>query len=481
MSFHEAIAAPGRKSRAPAASVPAAAVGLMVQRKCACGTHDNGAGCEECKKKWGRQKSSDHGRASTPGLAPPIVHEVLRSPGDPLDPAVRALMEPRFRQDFSGVRVHTDSKAAQSARAVQALAFTAGRHIVFDSARNTPDTSSNQPLLAHELTHVIQQDRRDPGEQVYVGSPHNAFEREADQQAQRLERNSGTQAAESLGLRRAPPDLLQRAALGGGLIGAGVGAGLGALVGGLAGGGIGALIGGAAGLVAGGLIGALIGSRKEKRIALTCPIECEGTNLGTISSTGLFFHASRQRTVEQGSAEATGVGTSLHFNSSGAEVEDGCPCDCDEFKIIQVLETTHPAAGQGDSYVDNAGRDTPFYGDVYLSGEGRHVIPAGYPGAGETTTSTHSIYDRPYRTTESLEARDLRWEAEACVACVKTAEPDLILGGITYGFSRTYNAAEGSFGAVQGMGPACRETPSTHFLDTLRNDPSVSAYDFEGR
>jgi len=87
----------------------------------------------------------------------PVVQEVLRSPGRPLDLAVRAFMEPRFGHDFSRVRVHADAKAAESAREVNALAYTLGRDVVFGGGRYVPGTSAGQKLLAHELTHVIQQ------------------------------------------------------------------------------------------------------------------------------------------------------------------------------------------------------------------------------------------------------------------------------------------------------------------------------------
>jgi hypothetical protein len=84
-------------------------------------------------------------------VAPPIVHKVLSSPGQPLDAATRSHMEPRFGRDFSLVNVHSDREAARSARAVNALAYTVGQHIVL--AQN-----SLQPgLLAHELAHVVQQ------------------------------------------------------------------------------------------------------------------------------------------------------------------------------------------------------------------------------------------------------------------------------------------------------------------------------------
>jgi hypothetical protein len=143
--------------------------------------------------------------------APQIVHEALRSPGQRLDPAVRSFMEPRFghdfsrvqlrtngspmastglkinpardrfeqeadqvaenvtrlperdarqpamRHDFSQVRVHTGAKAAKSARAVNALAYTVGRDVVFGAGQYEPETRAGRELLAHELAHVVQQ------------------------------------------------------------------------------------------------------------------------------------------------------------------------------------------------------------------------------------------------------------------------------------------------------------------------------------
>jgi hypothetical protein len=62
---------------------------------------------------------------------PSIIHEVLSSPGRPLDPGTRSFMEPRFGHDFSRVRVHTDEQAAESARSVNALAYTVSQHVVF--------------------------------------------------------------------------------------------------------------------------------------------------------------------------------------------------------------------------------------------------------------------------------------------------------------------------------------------------------------
>ncbi len=99
-----------------------------------------------------QRSSADHAGVAT---VPPIVHEVLRSPGQPLDAATRAHMEPRFRHDFSQVRVHTNVKAAH---AVNARAFTLSHDIVFGSGQYQPETSAGRQLLAHELTHVVQQE-----------------------------------------------------------------------------------------------------------------------------------------------------------------------------------------------------------------------------------------------------------------------------------------------------------------------------------
>jgi hypothetical protein len=89
--------------------------------------------------------------------APAIVHDVLRRPGQPMGAQVRRHFEQRMGQDFSHVRVHTDAQAAESAQAVSARAYTVGPHVVFGPGRYEPTSPSGQKLLAHELTHVVQQ------------------------------------------------------------------------------------------------------------------------------------------------------------------------------------------------------------------------------------------------------------------------------------------------------------------------------------
>jgi hypothetical protein len=121
---------------------------LNVQRK-----------CTECEEKEAEDPALQRSATdSTPtASAPSSVHDVLRSPGQPLDASTRAFMEPRFGHDFSDVRIHTDKKAADSARSVNARAYTVGRDVVFGDAGYAPGSSEGRKLLAHELTHTIQQ------------------------------------------------------------------------------------------------------------------------------------------------------------------------------------------------------------------------------------------------------------------------------------------------------------------------------------
>jgi hypothetical protein len=130
---------------------------LLLQRKCACGgTPGMDGECEECRSKRMTLQRRSIGQAE-PATAPSSVHVVLRSPGQPLDQTTRTFMEPRFGHDFSRVRVHTNSRAAESARAVNALAYTVGRNVVFGEGQYRPGTNEGRRLLAHELTHVVQQ------------------------------------------------------------------------------------------------------------------------------------------------------------------------------------------------------------------------------------------------------------------------------------------------------------------------------------
>ncbi|MGW1681962.1 eCIS core domain-containing protein [Saccharopolyspora sp. NPDC002376] len=118
------------------------------------------------------------------------VHDVLRSAGQPLDQPVRTEMESRLGNDFSDVRVHTDGAAHTAAESVQAHAFTSGSHIVFQRGRYDTSSTAGKHMLAHELTHVVQQ-RSGPvagtstADGLKVSDPSDAFERAAEANADR--------------------------------------------------------------------------------------------------------------------------------------------------------------------------------------------------------------------------------------------------------------------------------------------------------
>lgn len=127
------------------------------------------------------------------------VHEVLRTPGHTLPLSSRSFMESHFGQDFSQVRVHTDERATESARALNASAYTVGRDVVFDAARYRPETFEGQRLLAHELAHVVQQRGGTAGDSVLqkrltVDESDAPAEREADRMASRVMNGESVQA-----------------------------------------------------------------------------------------------------------------------------------------------------------------------------------------------------------------------------------------------------------------------------------------------
>jgi hypothetical protein len=157
--------------------------GGLLQRACACGQHSSNDGqCEACKNKQQRlfQRAAVNGSASY--HVPPIVYDVLNSPSQPLDLQTRAFMEPRFGHDFSRVRIHTDTKAGESARAVNALASTVGQDVVFGEGQYAPTHLVGQRLLAHELTHVVQQSAIKPRlqESLMLSDAQDTSEVEAD-------------------------------------------------------------------------------------------------------------------------------------------------------------------------------------------------------------------------------------------------------------------------------------------------------------
>ncbi len=166
-------------------SVPAPFYPHILQRKCTCGQHTIAGGeCADCSKKrevlqrYSLVPDDDKGMEGEGGV-PPIVHDVLSSPGQPLDPATRAFMESRLGHDFSQVRIHTNARAAEAARTIDAIAYTVGRHVVL------PGGVGNSQLLAHELAHVVQQGGGDASDRAEsISSPEDGWEREAARAAE---------------------------------------------------------------------------------------------------------------------------------------------------------------------------------------------------------------------------------------------------------------------------------------------------------
>jgi hypothetical protein len=175
-----------------------ALTGSVLQRKCACGNHTiGGVECESCGRNQiqtklaisqpgdAHEREADHvadavinGQSGVPATIGSIASiptarvqrhasldaranetatDAISSSGQSLDSETRGFMESRFGVDFSHVRVHTDAKSAESASAVNARAYTVGRDVVFGNGRYAPQTSEGRRLLAHELTHVVQQ------------------------------------------------------------------------------------------------------------------------------------------------------------------------------------------------------------------------------------------------------------------------------------------------------------------------------------
>jgi hypothetical protein len=158
--------------------------GGLLQRKCACGgTPERTGENESCREKKLQRRSENLPDASSVSKVPPIVHDVLRSAGQPLDSQTRAFMEPRFGHDFSRVRVHADERAAESASAVNAQAYTVGRDLVFARDQFQPGTTAGARLLAHELSHVVQQENAPGSSALGIGAAATPLEEQANHAA----------------------------------------------------------------------------------------------------------------------------------------------------------------------------------------------------------------------------------------------------------------------------------------------------------
>jgi hypothetical protein len=145
---------------------------------------------------------------------PASVQEVTQAPGRPLDASTRQFMEPRFGYDFSRVRVHTDARAAASADAVDARAYSVGSNIAFAANEYEPTTQRGRDLIAHELAHTIQQSRG-TGRSASRASTSDGHERAADAASAAVMRGANfavNLSPSEVGLARKPADIEERAA-----------------------------------------------------------------------------------------------------------------------------------------------------------------------------------------------------------------------------------------------------------------------------
>lgn len=154
---------------------------VTIQRKCGCDAA--GGKCDDCGKKPLQRK----GNGPAPAVSEAVTAPMEQSAGEPLAPELKEEMESRFGQDFSEVRVYTDAPAATAARNVDARAFTTGKRIYFAEGEYRPETARGRELLAHELTHIVQQ-RDGTATATGVGAFDDPFEREADRAAQEVMR-----------------------------------------------------------------------------------------------------------------------------------------------------------------------------------------------------------------------------------------------------------------------------------------------------
>jgi hypothetical protein len=151
---------------------------LRLQRKCSC--EEEGSGCARCS--GGRPKLQRKSLGAATAGVPEHARSVIASQGQPLDSNTRSVMEPRLGFDFSAVRIHSDDRARDSARRLNAAAYTVGTHVVLGNEQPATKHLRGYTLLAHELAHVVQQSR--PG----VDFDEGRLEREADDAAEAVQR-----------------------------------------------------------------------------------------------------------------------------------------------------------------------------------------------------------------------------------------------------------------------------------------------------
>lgn len=162
-----------KQTQAPTARVSAAHAPDLLRRSWVQRCGDTSCDCAHIQH--GQPKM-----AQVPVQAPPSIRRVISGEGQPLDEPFRTQAEARLGFDFSSVRIHANTEAADSAQEIGAVAYTAGNHIVFANGRFPPTTGAGMRLLNHELTHVAQQRAMTPAGELRLGPEHDAAEVQAE-------------------------------------------------------------------------------------------------------------------------------------------------------------------------------------------------------------------------------------------------------------------------------------------------------------
>jgi outer membrane lipoprotein SlyB len=370
--------------------------------------------------------------ATAPVVKPTARHGSHAGGGRPLDGTSREYMESRFGHDFSAVRVHTDDRAASTATALRARAYTVGNDIVFALGAYSPGTPAGTRLLAHELAHVVQQSNGAGGPQTkaVTSSRRDAAELEADRVAGDVADGGAARVTQS------PAAAIQ----GDWLAGAGVGGLVGAAVGGLAGlaagGGIGALVGAGVGLLVGAVLGGLIQSRMRR---------------GTWA-------------ITQANTDGANYSSDVHLTFT----PDTTKVDCGEIAFVQTVKfsdrTTHRSVETIPNYVQRrtaAGWtldriDQRSYGWYGYNNNG-------LPGGNVTPGSTRPLTPARLHDTPSDVRPDSTFEFETAAICRSGPQANQLLGVFTWGFD--VDAASHLTSRPTSDG----NEPSAEFNDAVKN------------
>lgn len=191
------MAEPNAKIRAPVADNDRAHAAVnRAPAQCACASAPGSAyACTRCRAK---ARLNRFGTGSGQAFAPPVVMQTLSGTGEPLDAERRVIMGTRLGHDFSRVRIHTGPLAQASARAVNALAYTVGHHVVLGAGQSA---RGDDAVLAHELAHVVQQREAtlSTAAPLPIDSDHSADERQAYQVGESFRRGEAATAVAATG------------------------------------------------------------------------------------------------------------------------------------------------------------------------------------------------------------------------------------------------------------------------------------------